>query len=361
MNAIPNLTVKWSLSKRVEPAFIGNLLPPFKKSDVYKYLNGTSDHTWKTYKINISEEEAIKIGTWNLMDRCVKTRDLAPSNNPINCEETYDAYFLRKYVQIDEIRCLLNSLNLDAFALQEIDFYFKPISTYERQFLKSSEYNLLNKVRMRFLEMINQRGWKIISTNENSPKKNQNPLLIIYNPQKIMTEQVNLTPCFQQKNHLNAYQFRGGEALFTSNKLKQIVIANLHLNYEVLPQEQIETYQNEKIAKKIPAIAIGDLNRPPNRNLFSSICNKDYPSTIDSADRNDPKTLSTREQTGDQLEKAYDSACVSSGAEEVVCTEAEIAHFKQVNDRHKWFYGNINNKYTIKPKSAWKKEIEQNS
>lgn len=109
------------------------------------------------------------------------------------------------------------------------------------------------------------------------------------------------------------------------------------MSYAVEPREQIEKYQKEKIEADLPAIALGDLNRPPNKEgLASAIGDWNYPSNLDTqvpADRGKPEELTTKDSQDSKLTKMYDAAFVNPGKISWVdVEEGHFAYFEQKKD-----------------------------
>lgn len=342
---LPSQQIPVSIIAKFKPIDLYAAQLNFNKSEVFQYLNSTSDHTWKTFKINTFHHD-FKIGTWNLMNRCAR-KSVNPNgairlcNNPVGKEEDDTEYFSRKLVQLKELRWLISggAINLDAMALQEVDFYKngsyalylanlkKPLTP--QQVKTHEDYVVYLELYLEFNKMIAAEGWKVLESQPNSQ-----PLLVIYNAKKLETSQARLTPCFVQNN-----KTRGGEVLFNvKGDPNQIAVTCLHLDYTISPQQAVEDYQQSKIKQDVVTIALGDLNRSPGNNLDSAIIDCKYPTNVDAKEvdfdgNNDPNTLTLKDARDPRLNKAYDAAFVSpTRSSRVTVFESEMTYFEETNE-----------------------------
>lgn len=370
----PVSTVKAKPVKLVMSAELEQAWSVFKNSPFYKYLGGTSDHSWKTYscKFESGTPFEVKVGTWNLSDVCYHSKKGGFYNNPLNHVEKPEDYIARKRVQLEEIRNLITGGSfgegtvegVSAFAFQEVDFYFAGIAALQKsrrnEKLFPQEQAFLT-VYTEFYQILEKCGWEFIGTDLQAAKAAQDQLLVIYDPKQITPKATTLSSSFLQTG-----QNRGGSCEFTHNDSKrEFVLTNLHLKYDVPPQDQIEEYQQEQLGKKMPTIALGDLNRTPNKKLDSSIADWGYPTNIDAetvADRGKPEKLSIKDSDNPKLNKAYDAAIVNPGGEDerAVITETEMAYFEKKESEvgFKQVYKNINIPHKGLPGRPWMKNRE---
>lgn len=313
-------------------------------SPIYKHLGGTSDHRWKTYAFSVEEPGlsqpavSVKCGTWNLMDCCYKTSRMF-YNNPINHNESAEDYLARKRVQIQELKQLISGASgvadLDLMVLQEVDFFTQK----DNQRAPAHFQKAYQLVYREFREMLTECGWEMLTTDPRIPKDQQDPLITIYNPKKVKPEAgtEHLEGCFQQQRQGGNVQMRGAQGIFVDQKTKnRVVIANLHLDYSVEPQQQIEEYQNANMKKGLATIALGDLNRPPNKALYSAIADWNYVTNPDATDRSNPATLTLQDQDpakASGFNKTYDAALASPTATgKIVVRESEMTFFMKKED-----------------------------
>lgn len=238
----------------------------------------TSDHTWKTYFML-----GLKFMTWNVLYRCQH------GNNPFNCVETYQQFLKRKIRQFQYLSNVITRCNVDCILLQEVDFmnnhklypYFKG--------LFSEKYNIVSKGEFVFL--YKRDVFDYISCND----------------------------VFLQKN-----AYRGLEVIFNVKPLDKIIhVCNLHLKYDVRPDNNISDYYYSKPADRI-AIALGDMNR-------TTKGSRSYKLFI-----NDPQKCTNVEQyegelsiyeKGSRTIKAYDSLLVFPSKSDITIIETECTYF----------------------------------
>lgn len=375
------------LHKSQQPAITSPspLQAEFQKSDFYHWLNNTSDHTWKTFSVTNTITGAkplkAKVCTWNLMNRCTKTvidpkgKVQFHCNNPIGKHESNDEYKLRKRVQFEEIRSLITDGKggkIDSMVLQEINFYsFGRILKHKIDGEKIQESDLKpeEKVELElyreFIQMVEDCGWKLLAS---PPFQTNNikaqPILILYNANKLEApaKQKFLTPCFLQND-----KYRGGEVIFTDKATGQkLAVTGLHLDYDANTQQDVETYQKEKIAADIPTIAVGDLNTTLNKEMkgqkiASAIIDWNHPTNVDASgvDDNgdkDPNTLTLKDNQNANLNKAYDAAFVNpsqNGKAKIV--EEEMQYFVMKNGSLKVNVKNLKQPHQTNIGQAWKK------
>lgn len=194
-----------------------------------------------------------------------------------------------------------------------------------------------------FNQMLKDTGWKAIATNPKVPVEAQDPLVTLYNPKALEPTQEYQSGCFPQPHHKGGNQFRGAEVRFRQLTTgRDITIANLHLSFATLPQEAINEYQAGKIANSMPTVAIGDLNRTPNKGLASAIGDWRYATNVDAPtpqSRGPAAMLSTQDEfvnsrgSREQLSKSYDAALVNPGVNErAVTKETEMGYFLKRSD-----------------------------
>ena len=281
---------------------------------VQKYLGGPADHTIKTYIVTfVTEFDAnflVKVGTWNLMDRCHKPTNYF-GNNPFDYNELDAEYIFRKQQQIAMIKEQIQ--NQDVFAMQEIDF----ISCGQRALinrnagipLRSWEPSYL-EVYEKFLQMLKDCERELLTTDPNITNNTQTPLAILYNPEVLHYNEAQgpyLKSIFPQNQ-----QCRGAEATFKHVVTqRRLTITNVHLKQDQPNQQTIETYQARQITDNSPTIILGDFNTHPD-DLNALIAHPDHPTNIDAilvSDRGNPSKLSDKDSK--DRKKVCDGACVS--------------------------------------------------
>jgi hypothetical protein len=309
---------------------------PLSASDIEGLLGGTSDHSWKTYEVQSASDVSgtpsicLKVGTWNLMDRCSSSVANGAGNNPLKVDEDATAYQKRKHEQILEIERIIQTTGINACMFQELDFVRSGMFVESLPGPLTEESTMFLNVYREFKTMLDRNGWRMITTVV-PPKKTQDFLGIIYNPRTVSPDPRSLTDgyltgCFSQDE-----QFRGATAVFTDlHSQRPIALTDLHLKFGKDPQAQIEDHQKARIRLGIPEIALGDLNQTPNKEgLASAIIDWTSPTNVDASpvkERGNPNALTTKD--GD-LNKAYDAALCSPGGpmESMIVTETEMMRF----------------------------------
>lgn len=332
----------------------------FENSPIKKYLGGTSDHTWKTYEY-LSGKSKVRIGTWNLLDKCIGKNEFIPGNNPIAIKESPESYINRKKAQIQEIKALIQGQQgaspLDCFVFQEVDFY--KYGNAKRYFIQKGDTcdNLREflVVLDAFEQMLKDCGWKMIGSNTRKAKSEYDPLLTIYNPKTLkLDSQRDLIPLFKQD------KVRGGKAGFTiANTQEKLAIINLHLNYSLNPKELVEEFQTKSINSGKAAIALGDLNRPPNYDGCNwAIGDSRYPTNVDTkntGERGSIKKLSKKDARG-SFNKVYDMALFSSGSKKGNLKETEMTYFVKNEKKGSGFHTetvNLNLDHCLDQRERW--------
>ena len=216
-------------------------------SEFQQYSGGaTSDHAWRTFNASVKNKKdvtfSVKYGTWNLLNKCTSpNKHSGFGNNPMNLKEKDNDYTIRKLTQIEEIRRLIKGGKfgetdvepVDTLLFQEIDFYQE----------KKEPFLTVYKA---FKQMLKDEGWSMKGTDPKIPTKIQDPFVVIYNPKKLVTENIFLDGCFQQKN-----KNLGAEGTF-QRILKEyprilspkFQLASVHLGFQVQIPSDPRSIQN---------------------------------------------------------------------------------------------------------------------
>lgn len=330
-------TRQFSKLRSRAPLFRQNEINTFKSSAIYQSLKGTSDHSWKTYDVEYSNGPSVKVGTWNLMDWCRKVhQDFF--NNPVNATETPDDYILRKKIQTEEILNIFKEQKVDVLVLQEVDFFTQGEAISNgtvNSKIPQKNIDAYATVYATFVKRIEREGLKLMTSNPLD--KNQQALITIYNPQKlnpVNPHQEFLEGCFLTDPAPNrAQKQRGGEVTFADADGKEVVISNLHLDFNMNAQEAIEDYQKGHLEAGRRTIALGDMNKHSGSSIPSAIGDWKFATNVDAIDtkRRQYKEALTCFDSNTGFKKVYDCASVSpSPDEDVLIRENDMLSFIEV-------------------------------